>query len=397
MKNLDSTKKLVNLHMKQLCEKIGARPTGSDTNQAATGYAAEVFRQLGFRVAIQEFPCMDWNNEGAWLTVGGMEVDAVAADYSMPCDVTGELVGVSTIEELRHAELRGKICLMYGAPCKETLMPKSMVFWNPDEHKEIIRELELKMPLAVITVSYLPDVPVSIIQDGDFDIPCAVVKGELLDVLLKNQENGEATLKLRTERRPTSGANVIACYGTGKKVSFSAHIDTKPNTPGALDDGSGVAVLLALAAKVADGHYPYQLEFALFNGEDYYSNPGEMLYMQTYLQNPGDYVCAFNVDGVGMMDSTISYSFYECPDEFENRIRTFAAAGDGENGDFEEIEPWPMGDHMIYAGAGIPAVAIASTKIFTLMETVMHTPADNLKIVDCERLEQTVEFLFGCI
>ena len=56
-----------------------------------------------------------------------------------------------------------------------------------------------------------------------------------------------------------------------------------------------------------------------------------------------------------------------------------------------------MGDHMIFAGSGIPAIAVTATNIFSLMEAVMHTPKDNLSIVDMDKLEATVEFLLGCI
>lgn len=389
---MDATKKLLNLHMTKLCDVIGARPTGSEANKAAVQYAADTFKDLGLTVTLQEFPCMDWKNYGAQLTLDGVQVEVAAAEYSAPCNVTGKLVCVSNIEELKAADLQNKICVMYGELCKEPLMPKSMTFWNPVEHKEIIRELESKMPLAIITVSFLPNVPVPIIQDGDFNIPCATVTGTALDVLLNSKD--DAVLQIITQRQPTTAANVIATYGKGSgKVSFSAHIDTKPTTPGALDNGGGVAVLLALASKIVKTEYPYQIEFALFNGEDYYSNPGEILFMQSYLQNPGDYVCAFNVDGVGMKDSSTSYSFYECPDELQHRIDTFAATCP----DIEKIEPWPMGDHMIFAGSGIPAVAVTATHIFNLMEAVMHTPKDNLAIVDMDQLESTVKFLFGCI
>lgn len=47
--------------------------------------------------------------------------------------------------------------------------------------------------------------------------------------------------------------------------------------------------------------YPYRLEFVLFNGEDYYSTPGEMAYLASHLSRPEDYVCAFNVDGAGIL------------------------------------------------------------------------------------------------
>ncbi len=389
---MDAIKGLLTRHLTELCEGIGARPTGSDANRKAVQYAAKTFRDMGYDVNLEEFPCMDWENAGAELVVDGKTMDAVAAEYSLPCDVAGELVCVGNIDELKAANLEGKICVMHGELCKEPLMPKAMVFWNPDEHKAIVQELEAKSPVAVIAVSFLPDIPVSVIQDGDFNVPCVAVKGKLLDTLLQSKE--EAILRIKAERRPSTAANVIAVCGEGDtKVSFTAHIDTKANTQGALDNGGGVAVLLALASQIASGRYPYQVEFTLFNGEDYYSTPGETAFMQSHLQTPGKYVCAFNVDGVGLKRSDLSYSFYECPEELQQRVERYASTKDG----IERIDPWPMGDHMMFAMCGVPAIAITASNIFLLMESVLHTPNDTLNLVDVDKLAQVVDFLRECI
>jgi len=382
-----ATNEILKMHMNELCEVIGARATGSEANKAAVQYAADQFKRLGYEVTLQEFSCMDWNNKGSRLVVGKEEIEVSAAEYSLPCNVNGQLVCVETIDQLKAAELSGKICVLHGELCKEPLMPKSMIFWNPEEHQEIIRELEMKKPLAVITVSFIPDAAVPIIQDGDFEIPCAAVKGELAEVLL-NGDN--ADLQLMTERRPSRASNVIASYGAGKqKINFSAHIDTKPDTPGALDNASGAAVLLALAEKTAGTDSPYQIEFVLFNGEDYYSTPGEVAFMNTYLKNPENYICAVNVDGVGLKDSSTSYSFYEYPKNYQNIVDNLA----GLLKNVEKIDPWPMGDHMLFAVSGIPAVAITAVEIFRLMETIMHTPQDNLSYIDYKILEEVVGFL----
>ena len=388
---MKTTKDLIQDHLNKLCREIGARPTGSEPNKAAVQYAMEEFEKMGCNVMLQDFPCMSWANDGARLEVDGMLIEAIAAEYSLPCDVSGDVVCVNTIDQLQDAKLKGKICVMNGELCKEPLMPKSFTFWNPKEHQEIIRLLEEKEPLAVITVSFLPDVAVPIIQDGDFTIPCTTVKGNYLDLLLSAKA---ATLQLFTERKSSTGANVIATYGNGpQKISFSAHIDTKPETPGALDNASGVAALLALADKVVKQKYSHQVEFVLFNGEDYYSTPGEVAYMSTYLQNPNEYICAFNVDGLGMQESKTSFSFYECPDKIEKQITALSQNYSG----VEKIDPWPMGDHMLFASSSVPAVAITASNIFTLMESVMHTPGDNLSILDIDKIVEAVLFLYSCI
>ncbi|MCQ5003389.1 M28 family peptidase, partial [Escherichia coli] len=69
---------------------------------------------------------------------------------------------------------------------------------------------------------------------------------------------------------------------------------------GALDNGTGVATLLTLAEQLVETKLNHQLEFVLFNGEDYYSMPGEMTFMAQSLNQPEEYEFAINVDGAGM-------------------------------------------------------------------------------------------------
>lgn len=386
-------------HLDTLCKEIGARPTGSGENNRAVEYACEEFARAGLKVSKQEFDCMDWiihtsdTERGAKLTVGDKSIPTVPAPYSLPCSVNGELICVHSLDELRTAPIAGKIVLLCDGLASEPLMPKSFVFWNPDEHKEIISLLEQGGVLAVLTVSLSPECFVPVIEDGDFEVPCAIVLPESLPQLLSG---ASAALILDTERRPAKAANVLATYGSGsQKVCFSAHIDTKPETPGALDNASGVAVLLALAAELSGRELPFRVEFVLFNGEDYYSTPGEMAYMASYLSSPAEYMYAFNLDGVGAKGQNIAYSFYECPEKLMNNISEAGAKTGG--GSFEQIEPWPQGDHTLFAVSGVPAVSVTSSGIFELVESVIHTDADKVELLDIEKLELLVKFLLGCL
>jgi aminopeptidase YwaD len=58
-----------------------------------------------------------------------------------------------------------------------------------------------------------------------------------------------------------------------------AHIDAKAGSPGALDNAAGVVVLLLLAELLAGDTLPSSIELVAINGEDYYSNPGEQLFL----------------------------------------------------------------------------------------------------------------------
>lgn len=384
-------KKRIEQHLDKLCREIGPRPTGSKANLAAADYVCKEFGRAGLSVVKQEFNCMDWTESGGTLNVGGQPIHTVPAPYSLPCSVTGELLCVHSLDELRTAPLAGKIVLLCDSLATEPLMPKSFIFWNPDEHKETISLLEHGGVQAVLTVSLSPECFVPIIEDGDFQVPCAVILPESIPQLCSGLS---ASFSLDTDRRPAKAANVIAAYGSGKhKVCVSAHIDTKPGTPGALDNASGAAVLLALAEKLAGWELPCRVEFVLFNGEDYYSNPGEMIYLGSHLSSPDDYVCAFNIDGVGAKGQNLACSYYECPEKLMDSISGSVARFNG----FEQIEPWPQGDHTLFSFSGVPAVSVTSSGIFGLAESVLHTEKDTLELIDIDKLEILVNFLLHCI
>ena len=63
----------------------------------------------------------------------------------------------------------------------------------------------------------------------------------------------------------------------------------------------------------------------------------------------------------------------------------------------EKIEPWPMGDHMIFAVCGIPAIAVTASNIFNLIDTIIHTRDDNMMNIDFGILENAVRFLLSCV
>ncbi|WP_050615162.1 M28 family peptidase [Bacillus testis] len=380
-------KERIEQYLHKLCKEIGPRPTGSNANRAAVEFACAEFEAGGLSVERQEFDCMNWQNHGGTLKVDGQSATIAPAPYSLPCSVQAELICIRSVKQLRKADLTSKIVVLYGELCQEPLMPKSFMFWNPEEHQEIIALLERGKPCAVITASLDSNELIPVIEDGDFEIPCAVVSKSSLSLLLSGET---AELTLRTDRSATRAANVIATYGDGpQKVCFSAHIDTAPGTPGALDNASGVAVLLALAASLRGNDYPYRIEFVLFNGEDYYSNAGEMIYLRSSLATPDEYICAFNVDGVGLRGSNISYSFYECPATLEEAVINLGR----QTPEFEQIDPWPQGDHTLFAVSGVPAIAITSSKIFELLKSILHTENDKIELLDIDKLERLVDFL----
>ncbi len=165
------------LYLQRLCNQIPNRSVGSEGNRIATRYFENMAALLGWHTEAGEFEAMDWIDGGASLTAGMDSFQVFVSPYSPGCMVEAELISVSKIAELERASVTGKILLLHGEIAKEQLMPKNFVFYNPEEHQQIVTMLERGAPIAIIcatgrNASLAGGVyPFPLIEDGDFDIP----------------------------------------------------------------------------------------------------------------------------------------------------------------------------------------------------------------------------------
>ena len=81
---------------------------------------------------------------------------------------------------------------------------------------------------------------------------------------------GFDTVRVRGERADTvRGENLIVRLGTGpRRVVVGAHFDAVPGSPGANDNGAGVAVLLGLAQELRDRAWHVTVELCFFDQEE---------------------------------------------------------------------------------------------------------------------------------
>ena len=378
-------------HLRMLCVDIPTRQVGSAGNRAATAFFAERAASFGFEVASPPFDCMDWREDGADLTVAGESFDVRVSPYSLAGRAAAPLAVVSSLAELETAHLAGRVVLLRGAIAAEQLMPKNFPFYNPDEHKRIIGLLEKARPHAIVAATARnPQMagavyPFPLFEDGDFDIPSVYLTDEAGDRLAAHAGE-EARLEIRASRLPATGCNVIARKGAGfdPRVVLFAHIDAKEGSPGAIDNAAGVAVLLLLAELLADYAGRLGMEIVAMNGEDYYSNPGELHYLAANADRFGEISLGINLDGLGYHRGQSAYSLYGCPDALAARIRrTFAAYGG-----LMEGEPWYQSDHFLFIMHERPALAITSEHVAEILAEIAHSPHDRPEVVDPARLAE---------
>lgn len=380
-------------HLQVLCSEIGERRVGSTENRKATAYAQKVLEDLGWRTESTELSVIDWKTNGATLTCNGRSFEVFSSHYSLGCSVQGKLIAVSTLRQLEQTDMQDKIVLLHGEITSQQIAPKNFPFWNPEEHQHIISLLEQGSPKALVCATERNSAtaggiyPFPLFEDGDFDIPSVYMKdieGEkLLSCIGQTVE-----LESKAIRIPETAFNVIARNGTESKnrIVITAHIDTKIGTPGAIDNGTGVSIVLLLAELLNEHSFNYPIELVIFNGEDYYGAPGQVKYME---QNTGmfsDILLNINIDGAGYKDGLSCFSAFDLPENILDTLHEVLW-------DTPEIVkglPWYQGDHSLFLQNGCPAIAVSSQWFIENMECqeLTHTPKDNLSIVNYERVTE---------
>ncbi len=366
-------------HLTYLSAELGARPSGSEENHAAAEYIETIFREAGLDVERQQYTCPAWQAHETHLAANGQPLTAVANAFSPACDVTAPLVPVATVAELEAADLTGRIALLYGALTRATLSPKSW-FLASERDQRIIGLLEKKAPAAVLTIQTRRESLERLIEDAEFDVPSATVGAEAGLALLQTTP-ASVHLRIESERRAGWSCNVVGRRGAADrpKVVLCAHYDTKIGTPGATDNATGTAVLLALAERLE--HQDLALEIVAFSGHEYlplgddeYVRLGEAQFLKI--------VAALNFDAVGNALSAGSITAFRCAPRFQEDVAALTNAYPG----ITWVEPWPESNHSTFAWRGVPSLAFSSL----LGGNITHEIIDTVDRVSLERLVEHV-------
>ena len=385
-------------YLYKLCMEIPERCVGSEGNRKATRFFEEEISTFGWKTEAQEFDAVDWEQGGAGITCRDENFEVLVSPYSLGCEVEGTLISASSVTELENLKLKDRILLLHGDIAREQLMPKNFVFFNPQEHQHIISLLEKGEPLAIISATGRNSslaggvYPFPLIEDGDFNIPSVYMKD--VDGLRLLPRTGE-TVSLRSvsKRIMGKGENIIARKGKGqgKRILVTAHIDAKKGTPGAIDNATGVIVLLLLARLMEDYKGDRLIEIVALNGEDYYAVPGQMRYLNENRDRLHEILFNINIDGAGYREGRSAFSFYDFPVELKQKAVEVMQKFDG----ILEGPQWYQGDHSIFIQNGCPAIAVSSEWFTSNMDSqdVTHTPKDQPGIVDCQKVVEIAEAL----
>lgn len=369
-------------HLKHLCVEIGPRPVGSAANHAAADYVEAAFQAAGLEVERQEFPCPDWVEEDTLLEMDGQRLVAAANAFSPPCDVAAPAVALGTLAELEAADLAGRIGLLYGVlnglSCRHA-------FYFPERDQQIMDLLEEKEPAAVITIHSKIGSLERLMRDWEFPIPSATVPAEVGLTLLR-RANRSLHLRIESHQSPGHFCNVVAHKAGAhpERVVLLAHLDTMHNTPGAIDNASGVAVLLALAEELVAQDLPLGLEWIAVNGEEN-GGLGDAEYLRRQGDSLGQALAVINVDGVGGRVGVNSLTVMGASQAFQERIAQVHQRYPG----VVWVAPWYEGDHSAFLSHGVPCIPLSSVGVANLN----HLPADTVEWISPAKLGEVVSLI----
>jgi hypothetical protein len=206
----------------------------------------------------------------------------------------------------------------------------------------------------------------------------------------------------------TNGENIIVRIGNGpKKIVVGAHFDAFSDSPGANDNGSGVAVLLSLIRRLQEVEWNYAVEFCFFDQEEA-GIMGSRYYVQQFAI-PQRHFAMINLDiegtgeevyvgPVGSNNRTIIRYVHEAAQKTGYPLYESAAYPASDQESFAKfnlqnisISIVPRGDGerlSKYVHNGYKADSLDTPKILK----VMHTFEDRSRLVTPAALKMSFEF-----
>ena len=370
------------------------RPVGTVQNQEITDYIGSYLEGLGYETIKVPFSCKVWESKESFLVIEGNKLTLQVSPYSQSYAGTGRAIVVRNLDELERVECEDRILFLTEDLAKEPLQPKDYPFYYPDEHKAVIDCLEAKKPSAIIAVTggtCLSGLkPFPLIEDGNFHIPVACLDKELFSEIEAKVLAKEMELSIVSKNALATAYQLIA----SKKVAnpkgtivICAHMDSKYNTDGALDNASGVATMLYAAKGIKTNRY--NIDIVPFNSEEYYDPQGELIYLEKLKKSGAEVSLLINIDTVAHVGSKVAVASFNLNEkeqlELDNIMKSCTNIVSG--------QPWYAGDHGVFAFSGTKCVIISASDLFEGCLSYTHCPNDTIDLVDENLIENAADYI----
>ena len=330
--------------VRALSVDIGVRQAGTPAAAEAAAAIRAAFLSLGLEVVDEEFPLLGYEAGQPELVIDGESWQVAPCMYAEPAVCTG-----------RVRRLGDGV-------------------WEVGEGR-VLRSIFGRGPTPFVGKgSILAVRPTAFISRSDAE---RVPEG--------------ASARLVTHGRFVPGRrdrNVIASLPgqTAETIVVGAHFDSVWGGPGAVDNASGVAGLIAVAERLVSTGARRTLRFVAFGAEEV-GLVGARYHVAEAraCQSLGDLVAMINLDTIARGDRL---QLIGADTRLANRAQRIAAElGLDDRYDIELVESQYLGtDHVAFEEAGTPSISFVH---FPYEE--YHLPEDTHELVDWARLDDTVE------
>jgi len=202
---------------------------------------------------------------------------------------------------------------------------------------------------------------------------------------------GLDTRKHYWERNSLNGNNIEATiYGVDETSDqifvVCAHYDSVPSSPGADDDGSGVAAVISAARAMNNYEFNHTIRFVAFSGEEQ-GIYGSYFYVEEADNNNDNIIAALNADMIGYAeteeDRTLIRIYHQ--DHPLEWLIDYTSEVAEEYHDYIDIDVVPSGyswgsDHYRFWEAGYEAVFYAEYNF----NAYYHSPEDTIENMDID-------------
>ncbi len=398
-------------------EKFKGRQAGTDENEEAEDLLVEAFKALGLESVTADSPFKQVYTQLAALPVIATEIAVIGSDvsYKYQIDFTERFQIGKTYYD---ADIKAKMVLVnstkqltddYEQLDKKVLLMTQSIYYSADTWTHLDALLDEGIEIeAIIVASDTPEVGmrvargVSNYDDSEFEIndPVFISASTKMFVELKNQSDkgAEITIKMDYEVIESEVANIVGVIqgkhekGEDETLIIGAHMDHVGNNmdgsfnAGALDNASGVSVVMELARLLMKGEKPEDtIVFVLFNGEE-----DGLLGSKYFVENPpvsyvNDNTKMLNLDMVGSINevplllSTMDENSEELADTFADLSKALDIK--------HQMASFGSSDHVNFAQHGIESIMLIHLDYayyHTYMDTVKNSMSE-------ERLREVIE------
>jgi len=378
-------------HLEALAD-IGDRMAGSGGERRGAKRTRAALADAGIADArIEPFDILGWQRESSQITPsdGEPRADCIALPRSPSGSASGALVDLGPGDPVAfdEADLAGAVVVVLNEPPPETdrVVPR---------REKYRRAVEAGATAFVFQHAREGGLPltgnVGTVEGEVGEIPAVGVSKELGRRLVRWNET--VTVDVSATHKPATSRNVHATLGpeADEEVLVLAHVDGHDVGEGAVDNGSGAAMLVEIAASLADRESDLERAVRLVAvGAEEVGFLGSRRCARRL--DPREVAAAINVDSVATDPrlQVMSHGF----DALADTART---AADRLRQPIDiDSRLLPYSDHWPFVQEGVPSMA--TTTVPPGRESWIHTAADTFDKVRPRIFHDQAVFLTECV